>query len=159
RRADARPALRVGVRLAEPRIGDRWTKLGGSAWKASRGGDIFVSASLVGGCEMRRFSSRFLVAFLSLSAAWPAVSEAQVGGWIQTNPPPHPADNRNGYLSVSVLPSQTVLVGLSGVIFQTTDDGVTWTRPDSGTRQGLNGVSFAAQAGIAVGENGTILRS
>ena len=108
---------------------------------------------------MRRFSSRPVVALLSLAAAWSAASHAQSGGWIQTNPPPHPADNRTEFLSLSVLPSQTVLVGVSGVIFQTTDDGVTWTRPDSGTRQALNGVSFAAQAGTAVGEGGTILRS
>src|SRR5262249_5458341 len=111
------------------------------------------------GVEMRRFSSRFLGAFLSLAAAWSAVSHAQFGGWIQTNPPPDPRDGRNEFLSVSVSPSQTVLAGASGVIFQTTDDGVTWTRPDSGTRRALNGVSFAAQTGTAVGENGTILRS
>ncbi len=67
--------------------------------------------------------------------------------------------DNNEFLAVSVLPGQTVLVGVSGVIFQTTDEGMTWTRPDSGTRQGLNGVSFAAQAGSAVGERGTILRS
>src|SRR5260370_13516681 len=108
---------------------------------------------------MRRFSSGARVAVLAVAATWSAASHAQFGGWIKTNPSPHPADNRNEFLSVSVLPSQTVLVGVSGVIFQTTDDGVTWTRPESGTRQALNGVSFAAQTGTAVGEGGTILRS
>src|SRR6516162_6569300 len=100
---------------------------------------------------MRRFSSRFLVAFLSLAVAWSTRSQAQTGGWIQTNPPPHPIDDRNTYFAVSVLASQTVLVGRSGVIFQTTNEGITWTRPDSGTRVALTAVSFVAQAGIAVG--------
>src|ERR1700687_5448908 len=108
---------------------------------------------------MRRFSSGPRVAVLAVAATWSAASHAQFGGGIKTNPPPHPADNRSEFLSVSVLPSQTVLVGVAGVIFQTTDEGITWTRPDSGTRRGLNGVSFAAQAGTAVGESGTIVRS
>jgi photosystem II stability/assembly factor-like uncharacterized protein len=109
---------------------------------------------------MKRLSSRRVVAIFSLAAAaWSAASQAQSSGWFQISPPPHPIDDRNLYFAVSVLPSQIVLVGRSGVIFQTTDEGMTWTRPDSGTRVALTAVSFAAQAGIAVGEAGTILRS
>jgi photosystem II stability/assembly factor-like uncharacterized protein len=47
-----------------------------------------------------------------------------------------------------------------GVIFRTKDGGATWVRQESGTTNGLSGVSFTdANTGTAVGQAGTILRT
>lgn len=51
------------------------------------------------------------------------------------------------------------VVGSEGIILKTTDGGNTWVTENSGIRSGLCSVFTANEAGIAVGEEGTILRS
>lgn len=51
-------------------------------------------------------------------------------------------------------------VGDSGLILKSSDDGLIWTQQASGTMENLNSVAFFnADTGLAVGNNGIILRT
>jgi len=50
-------------------------------------------------------------------------------------------------------------VGNAGTIFRSTDEGMTWTKSNTGTRGNLLGVAYGGGVFVAVGSGGTILSS
>jgi uncharacterized protein (TIGR03437 family) len=96
-------------------------------------------------------------ALLILSITCRAQVVTEPGWSIQHLPPGTPTDLR----AVAAPDANTVVVvGASGTILRTTDDGTTWSRLASHTAATLHAVTFGdAKTGIAVGGAGTILRT
>lgn len=74
--------------------------------------------------------------------------------WEWRNPLPHGA----GLWQLVECDSRLIATGRAGTI-QTTEDGVTWTLRESGTRQYLLSAAAAAQTVVAVGADGALVTS
>jgi len=108
------------------------------------------------------FSVTLTVTAAILVAGAPARVHALGGAWTNLNPETLPRVTSAFLYGVDFSSDSTgVIVGAGGVIFRTTDRGVTWTAAASGTTENLNAVQLidATTAATTVGSGGTILRS